>query len=120
MSDAIRDFFDGLDRRGHAHLPKRITGKIRFDLEHDQRIDHWFVSIADGQFDVSRGEGAADAVIRTDQACFDRMVRGEVEPLSAWLRNDIAIDGKFLFLLLLRRFLPGPPGARHPRIGGRS
>lgn len=120
MSDATKEFFDELGRRGRERLLRKTTGTIRFDLEHDHGIDHWFVAITNGDVQVSREERDADTVIRTNNAFFDRMVRGEAKPLSAWLRNDITSEGQFRFIVLLERLFPEPPGARHPRTVARD
>jgi putative sterol carrier protein len=122
MSDATKEFFDQLSRRGHERLLKKTTGTIRFDLEHDHGVDHWFLAISHGDVRVSREDRDADTIIRTDQVFFERMVRGEAKPLSAWLRNDITSEGGFRFIVLLERLFPQPPGARHPRtvVGDRG
>lgn len=117
MSDATSEFFDQLGRRGHERLLKKTAGTIRFDLEHDHGIDHWLVVIRKGVVSVSRENRDADTVIRTDSAFFDRMARGEVKPLPAWLRNDITSEGQFQFIVLLERLFAPPPRARHPRAG---
>lgn len=114
MSDATREFFNELGRHGHERLLKKTTATIRFDLEHDHGTDHWLVVIRDGAVSVSEENRDADTVICTDRAFFDRMARGEAKPLSAWLRNDIASEGKFRSIVLLERLFAPPPGARHP------
>ncbi|WP_446215054.1 SCP2 sterol-binding domain-containing protein [Micromonospora sp. IBHARD004] len=120
MSNATRDFFDELGRRGSERLLKRTTGTIRFDLQHDHGIDHWFLTIMNGDVQVSREKRDADCVIRTDNTFFDRMTRGEAKPLPAWLRNEITSEGKFRFIVLLERLFPQTPGARHPRTLARD
>jgi putative sterol carrier protein len=115
MSDARREFFDELVRRGHERLLRNTSGTIRFDLDDDHGIDHWLVVIRNGTVSVSKENREADTVIRSDSAFFDRMARGEAKPLSAWLRNDITSEGKFRFIVLLERLFAPPPGARHPR-----
>ncbi|WP_328417859.1 SCP2 sterol-binding domain-containing protein [Micromonospora sp. NBC_00389] len=120
MSDATSEFFDELDHRGSERLLRKTNGTIRFDLEHDHGIDHWLVTIINGDVQVSREKRDADCVIRTDNAFFDRMARGEEKPLPAWLRNEITSEGKFRFIVLLERLFPGSPGARHPRTFARE
>ncbi|WP_405098330.1 SCP2 sterol-binding domain-containing protein [Micromonospora sp. NBC_01412] len=120
MSEETRKFFDALERHGHERLLKKTNGTIRFDLEHDHEIDHWFVEIREGAVRVSQQSSDADTVIRSDNALFDRMARGEVKPLPAWLRNEITTEGELRFLVLLERLFAPPPGARHPRIAARD
>ncbi|WP_319460174.1 SCP2 sterol-binding domain-containing protein [Micromonospora sp. RTP1Z1] len=120
MSHATREFFDELDRRGSERLLKKTTGTIRFDLEHGHGIDHWLVTIINGDIRVSREERDADCVIRADNAFFDRMARGEEKPLPAWLRNEITSEGQYRFIVLLERLFRETPGARHPRTFARE
>lgn len=116
MSETTRAFFAALERHGHERVLKKTSGTIRFDLEHDHEVDHWFVEIRSGAIRVSQENSDADTVIRADNAFFDRMARGEAKPLPAWLRNDITTEGKFQFIVLLERLFAPPPGARHPRV----
>jgi putative sterol carrier protein len=120
MSDATEGFFHELARRGHQRLLRKTTGTIRFDLTHDHGVDHWFVRISKGDVQVSKDDRDADTVIRTDQEFFQRMTRGEVKPLPAWLRNDITSEGEFRFVVLLERLFPAMPGAYHPRAFARE
>ncbi|MGW5672751.1 SCP2 sterol-binding domain-containing protein [Micromonospora sp. NPDC003776] len=120
MSDATRKFFDALERHGHERLLKKTNGTIRFDLERDHEVDHWFVEIRSGAVRVSQQNSAADTVVRSDNAFFDRMARGEAKPLPAWLRNDIMFEGQFRLIILLERLFAPPPGARHPRLAARD
>ena len=106
---------DGLARRGHEPRLENVTGTLRFDIAHDDRIDHWFVEIEDADVSVSREEREADCVVRIDKPVFDRLVKGETSALAAWLRNQVKIRGRFSLLRLFERLYPGPPGARDPR-----
>ena len=125
MSNPTADFFAALGRRGHERLLEEASGTIRFDLEHDHEVDHWFVEIRGGVIRVSQQNNDADAVIRSDSAFFERMVRGEAKALPAWLRNEITSEGQFRFIVLLERLFAPPTRSRHPRVavghrGGRD
>ncbi len=115
MSEATRKFFDALERHGHERLLKKTNGTIRFDIERDHEVDHWFVEIRGGAVRVSQQDSDADTVIRSDDAVFDRLARGEAKPLPAWLRNDITFEGQLRLIILLERLFAPPPGAHHPR-----
>lgn len=115
VSDATAKFFDKLARGGSTRLLRKTSGTIRFDLQSDHGVEHWLITINGNDLQVSMEEAGADCVIRVDEALFDRMVRGEVKPLPAWLRNDITSEGQFRMIVLLERIIPPPPGARHPR-----
>lgn len=120
VSDATAEFFDNLARGGSTRLLRKSSGTIRFDLHNNHGVEHWLITIDGNDLQVSRGEHDADCVIRADEALFDRMIRGEVKPLPAWLRNDITSEGQFRMIVLLERMFPPPPGARHPRAFARE
>lgn len=120
MSATTEEFFHGLGRSAHGRLLRKTAGSIRFDIEHDGGVDHWFIAISHGDVQVSRQVRDADLVIRTDRTFFDRMVRGEAKPLTAWLRNDIVTEGNFRFIILLERIFTEPPHAHHPRAFARK
>ncbi|WP_192579830.1 SCP2 sterol-binding domain-containing protein [Micromonospora sp. AMSO31t] len=115
MSDPIEAFFAQLARQAPERVLRRTTGTIRFELEGSDGLDVWHVTIRHGRLAVEHRARYADTVIRTRRDVFVRMARGEVKPLTAWLRNEIVADGHFRFVVLLERLFPAPPGARHPR-----
>lgn len=115
MADRSTEFFDALGRRGKEPVLEGVTGTIRFDLEHDQGIDHWFVSIIDGDIRVSREEREADTIARTTRALFDQFATGDKHIFAAFVRNEITLVGDVRLGRLFERVLPGPPGAHHPR-----
>ncbi|MEV0723350.1 SCP2 sterol-binding domain-containing protein [Micromonospora purpureochromogenes] len=115
MSNPTASFFEALGRRGHEPLLEEATGAIRFDLDHEQGVDHWFVMIDRGDVRVSRDEGEADCVLHSTRANFDRIVDGTTNIYSAWVRNDIRVEGDLRPAALIQRIMPGPSGAHHPR-----
>ncbi|MBQ1023323.1 SCP2 sterol-binding domain-containing protein [Micromonospora sp. C95] len=115
MSEAVRDFFDGL-AKGGGRMLRQVSGTVRFNLAYPDRVDHWLVSIDQGRITVSRDDVPdVDTVIWADAQLFLRMASGEVKPLPAWLRNDFTADGEFRLVIMLERLFAPPPDARHPR-----
>jgi putative sterol carrier protein len=115
MSDPTASFFDELGRRGHERLLKEAVGTIRFDLQRDHQVDRWLLMIRQGDLSVSREEREADCVIRTSRALFDRLVAGQTHIYSAWVRNELKVEGDVRLARLFQRVMPGPPSAHHPR-----
>ncbi|OKI51488.1 SCP2 sterol-binding domain-containing protein [Micromonospora sp. CB01531] len=115
MSNPTTSFFEGLGRRGHEALLEEATGTIRFDLTHEQGIDRWVLAIERGDFRVSRDEGEADCVVHSSRAAFDRIVSGQSQIYSAWVRNELRTEGDVRLARLVQRLMPGPPEAHHPR-----
>jgi putative sterol carrier protein len=109
-------FFSELGHRGHERLLEEVSGTIRFDIEHEHGIDHWHITIDKGDVQVSKQKRDADAIVRTNRALFDRLARGEANGYAAWTRGELRIEGNLVLARLFQRILPGPPGARHPRM----
>lgn len=48
VGDVISAFFESISGP-HPEVPKTISGSLRFDLENDNRIEHWRVTFAKGR-----------------------------------------------------------------------
>jgi hypothetical protein len=113
--DATTEFFDGLAQRGYEPLLRKLSGKVRFDIADGKRVERRYVKVEKGQISVSgRGSGGR-SVIRADRAFFGRIASGEVNPVAAVLRGELAIEGDWRLLVLVQRLFPGPPRARPRR-----
>lgn len=127
MPDPTAQFFDDLARRGHEPLLERLSSVVRFDLGDDAGREHWTLAVRRGDLAVAQGDvdparrpetrnmDHPDCVITTSRATFDRIAGGRTKPMTAWLRNQIAVEGQLRPLIMLERLLPGPPDARDPR-----
>ena len=108
MGDAGASFLNALSRGGTHPLLAKARGTLRFDLRDGERTRHWLVELDRGDVSVSRRRSSADCVVRTDAAIFDGLVTGEVNPLAAFLRGELAVEGDPEFLVLFQRVLPAP------------
>jgi len=120
MSDAASEFFDGLQRRTAEPLLEHANGSVRFDLLHDDQIDHWLVAIDAREIAVSRDDAPADCVVRAEKAVFDGIVCGEANAMAALLRGELTAEGDLELLMLVQRLFPGPPGSRRGGSAGRA
>lgn len=110
--DATSAFFGDLSSRGSEPLLASVSGTMRFDLLAGKRIDHWYLTVREGDLVVSHDDAPADAVVRVDKALFDKMVTGRANVIAAILRGAVDIEGRDLSLLMtFQRLLPGPTGA---------
>lgn len=115
MTYPTAEFLAELGRREHEKRLENIRGTIRMDVVRNGETEYWHLSIAAGRLRVSHDAGPADLVMRAEQACWDGLVRGEIKPLGAWLRNELAVEGRFELIMVLERLLPATPGAHDPR-----
>ncbi|XTZ14404.1 SCP2 sterol-binding domain-containing protein [Micromonospora echinospora] len=119
MADATRDFFHSLARRGHDPRLKAIgAGSVRFDVSRAGQVDHWLVSIGDGDVTVSEEPTGGDAVVRADRSVFDRIASGEAYFLTTVLRGEATVEGSPRIFAVIRRLFPPPPPSGARRRGG--
>jgi putative sterol carrier protein len=116
MADATAEFFDGLSRRGNEPLLGKLRATVRFDIVDRKRTDHWLLGLNDGAIDVSRSDGDADCVIRSDKAAFDQVASGRTNAMAAFLRGALTLEGEPRLLVRLQRLFPAPVGM--PKVSG--
>jgi putative sterol carrier protein len=124
MSDSATTFFEDIGQRGPDPLLHKADGTVRFDLTNGKKTQHWLVAFDKGDVSTSRRNVKADCVFQTDHAEFERIVRGEANPVAAILRGAAGIEGDLGLLTLFQRLLPDPvrpnEGPRHGTAGSRS
>lgn len=118
MAGVTQDFFRNLAERGHD---RRLTaihqGSVRFDISRNGHVDHWLVSINKGDITVSEQETGGDAVVRAEQAVFDRIATGEAYFLTSVLRGEATVEGSPGIFATVRRLFPLPPASRNTAAG---
>jgi SCP-2 sterol transfer family len=117
MAGREAEFFDRIGRLTHTPWLAKIDGSIRFDVTERQDIRHWLLTMREGFVAVSREYGPADAVVQTDSDTLDRLLTGRLRLLPAWLRNEIVIEGRLMFVLVLERLVPRPARLDRPLRG---
>jgi predicted lipid carrier protein YhbT len=108
MADATGAFIAGLAERGHEPLLEKARGTVRLEVLGDKRTRSWLLTLERGDVTVSRGRKAADATVRTTEKLLGRLVRGQANALTAFLRGDLQVEGDPAILLSLQRLFPGP------------
>ena len=107
--DPTAEFFGGLAQHEHDPLLGKAKGSLRFDLREGRRVEHWLVSLDDGDIAVSRENAGADCVVRAEKAVFDAIAAGTTDGTAAVLRGAMTIDGDMELMVLFRRVFPAPP-----------
>ena len=115
MGQATTDFFEGLRERGHEPMLETTTGTLRLDLlKGGKQSERWLVSIDKGDVEVSHRNANADCVIKAPESLFDGMAGGEVNPLAAVLRGEMAVAGDTRLLVGFQGLFPSPPRGASP------
>ena len=53
----------------------------------------WTVRVTDGKVNVSEGDEGGDCTIATSQQTFERMIRGEQNPTTAYMTGKLKVKG---------------------------
>ena len=118
-ADPVGEFFGGLAERGREPLLQNVSGTLRFDLVDGERVEHWYLTIKNGDIAVSRSNAEADAVVRTMRVLFEGMTAGRVNAMAAVLRGALVPRGNLALVVSFQRLFPGP-AASHAKAGSGS
>jgi len=98
----IERFFQSAAVRGSSDpMLRHASGTCRFDVV---GVGSWLVRADNGTISVSeaRGPAPADSILIASEADFLRMVRGDQNPLTAFMQGRLRVTGQ---LPLAERFL---------------
>ena len=110
--DPVGEFFHRLAERGREPLLANVSGTLRFDLLDGERVEHWYMTITNGDVAVSHDDTDADAVVRTAKALFEGMTAGRVNAMAAALRGTLVPRGNLALVVSFQRLFPGPAASR--------
>jgi putative sterol carrier protein len=113
MGEATARFLSDLAQREHEPRLAKVRGTLRFELAGNVKAKPWLVIIDRGAVTVAQRRGEADAVVRTDDELFDRIVTGEANALTSMLRGAVVVEGNPELMVYFQRLLPSPPATRH-------
>jgi len=111
-ADPVAEFFHELAERGREPLLQNVSGTLRFDLVDGERVEHWYLTIKNGNVVVSHSDAEADAVVRTAKALFEGMTAGRVNAMAAALRGALVPRGNLALVVSFQRVFPGPAASR--------
>ena len=110
-ADPVGAFFAGLADAGHLATFEGQSATVRLDVASLDMVEHWHLTVSNGDVDVTREDRPADAVIRTDRPQAQALVTGRRNAQAAILRGALACEGKMAAVVMFQRCLPGPPGS---------
>ena len=95
-----REFFDTLPSRASGAGAAEITNSYRFDVD---GAGTWIVDVVDGQVRVQEGEHEADVTITSSEDNFMAIVRGEQNPMTAYMTGKLKVKGDLQAALKLQK-----------------
>jgi len=110
-SDPVTRFFAVLAQPGHLETFEGESATLRFEVLDGERVDRWYLTVANGDVTVARRNGPADVVVRIKRPDMEAMLTGRLNAQAALLRGLLGFDGDVAALMMFQRCLPGPPGS---------
>ena len=99
MAESAREFFETLEERIDPARTRGTNASYRFDVE---GVGSWRVEVNDGDVDARESDAPADCVIRAREEVFLRLVRGEQDPLMAYMLGKVKVEGDVALARRLR------------------
>jgi putative sterol carrier protein len=90
VSDSVNDFFAALPLRLDAARTAGMSNSYVFAIE---GAGTWTVRVANGGVTVDEGDTGGDCTISTSAEVFERVVRGEQNPTTAYMSGKLKIKG---------------------------
>jgi SCP-2 sterol transfer family len=104
----VREFFTRFGEYVNPAAMPGLRGSHRF---HVQGVGTWRVELDDGAFDVSESAEEADLTLELTEQVFLDIVRGEQNPMTAFLNGSVKMSGDFtLAPILIRIYAPAKLG----------
>ena len=97
--ESARELFEGLEVRIDPARTRGTTASYRFDVD---GAGSWRVDVNDGAVDVSESEAPADCVIRASEEDLLRVVRGELNAVTAYMTGRGRVEGDLSLAMRLR------------------
>jgi putative sterol carrier protein len=97
---SAREFFETLESRVDQGKAAGMTASYLFDVD---GAGQWKVDVDDGRVSVHEGGGDADATIRASEDTFMQIVRGEQNPMTAYMTGKLKVDGELAAAMKLQK-----------------
>jgi putative sterol carrier protein len=99
MAETARELFEGLEERIDSARTRGTTASYRFDV---QGAGSWHVDVKDGAVAVTESDAPAECVIRASEENLLRIVRGELNPVTAYMTGRVKVEGDLTLATRLR------------------
>ncbi|MDQ4018280.1 MAG: SCP2 sterol-binding domain-containing protein [Actinomycetota bacterium] len=99
MAESARELFEGLEEGVDPARTRGTTASYRFDVE---GVGSWHVDVNDGDVDVTKTGAPADCVIRASEENLLRVVRGDLNPVTAYMTGRVKVEGDITLAKRLR------------------
>jgi putative sterol carrier protein len=99
VAGSARELFEGLEGRIDPARTRGTRASYRFDVA---GAGSWRVDVNDGEVEVRESDAPADCVIRASENDLLRIVRGELNPVTAYMTGRVKVQGDVALATRLR------------------
>ena len=105
MADLTQVFFERLAARGYEPLLHSVSGIVQWKIE---GAGSWSIGIEKGSLTLIPHTTTFDSVMECSKDDFIRMVKGEQNPLTAFLQGRLKVKGNIGLAQVFQRIFPDP------------
>ena len=102
MAESARELFEELPGRIDPARTRGVRASYRFDVA---GAGSWRVDVNDGEVDVAESGEPADCVIHASEDDFLRVVRGDLNAVTAYMTGRVKVEGDVALATRLRELL---------------
>lgn len=103
MAQGVREFFESLEGRATPDRTAGIDKTYRFEIA---GAGSWMVQVRDEGAKVTEdGSGDVDATISTSSETFEKLLKREQSPTTAFMLGKVKVDGDMGAVMKLQKLL---------------
>jgi putative sterol carrier protein len=100
VADGAREFFESLESRVDESKTAGMTATYLFEID---GAGTWTVDVKDGKLTVAEGGNNADATISVSEDNFEQMIRGDLNPTTAYMTGKLKVKGDMSAAMKLQK-----------------
>jgi putative sterol carrier protein len=100
VADGAREFFESLESRVDESKTAGMTATYLFEID---GAGTWTVDVKDGKLTVAEGGNTADATISVSEDNFEQMIRGDLNPTTAYMTGKLKVKGDMSAAMKLQK-----------------
>jgi putative sterol carrier protein len=100
VADGAREFFESLESRVDESKTAGMTATYLFEID---GAGTWTVDVNEGKLSVTEGGSEADATISVSEDNFEQMIRGDLNPTTAYMTGKLKVKGDMSAAMKLQK-----------------
>jgi len=113
-AQSARELFERLARRLEGSMALLPRMACRFDIT---GVGSWRISVDRGRVAVEESRESADLAVELPEELLLKVVAGEKQLMTAFMRGEVIVDGEIAYLPALQRLLRSRPASVERQIG---